>query len=238
MAHEAFFADAAFCAACGFLVGILAASLGWDLPVVIAWVSTIALAAEALSFATALSQGSFSRRVKELPAFSALVVISVTGLFFGVFYAHFFTLRRTAEIKLPAGKSVSFSAIVSDEPKTSAKSLILTVSAEGPYSGTLTVFAPPGSGLVYGDEVRIQGEISPPEAAGDDPSVFPKMITLVAKHRGFWLREKLLEFKAAVFEKFNETLSPDEAALLGGEILGGTNGMSAGLKAEMSQSGT
>ena len=64
------------------------------------------------------------------------------------------------------------------------------------------------------------------------------IITVIAKNRGFWLREQLIDFKAALFQKLDELLPQDEAGLLGGVTFGGANGISAELKNEMKLSGT
>ena len=47
-----------------------------------------------------------------------------------------------------------------------------------------------------------------------------------------------MNFKETIGEKFGEFLPPDEAVLLGGMTLGGTAGMSAGLKSDMTSSET
>jgi competence protein ComEC len=116
--------------------------------------------------------------------------------------------------------------------------VLLDANAQKPFSGAVTIFAPLGSNFQYGDELQVLGEVTAPKMAGDDPAVFPKKLTFVAVHKGFWLREKLIDFKLAILGIFNKALLPDKAALLGGETLGGTKGMGTDLKNEMSASGT
>src|ERR1700722_18592054 len=53
-----------------------------------------------------------------------------------------------------------------------------------------------------------------------------------------WVQGYTQDFKSAILGKFNEVLPADQAALLGGEMLGGTDGMSSELKNAMSASGT
>jgi ComEC/Rec2-related protein len=84
----------------------------------------------------------------------------------------------------------------------------------------------------------VQGIVRPAESVGKDPAIFPQKLSLVASNRGFFLRAWMIDFKDAIFQKFNDVLPADEAALLGGMTLGGTAGMSAALKDQMSLSGT
>ena len=232
MAYELFIGDAAFGAALGFLAGILTASLGWN-------VAAIASGLE-LGGCAWLAWALYSRGTKKafnfwLIGFAMMVVVA---FIFGGLYYYFFINLRVSQKNLPLGKSVSFLAITTDEPKQSTNYLLLAASAERPYSGMVTIFAPLGGEFHYSDELQITGEIAAPKMAGDSPAVFPKKITLVAEHKGFWLREELIDFKLAILGKFNEVLPGDEAALLGGETLGGANSMSAELKNEMTASGT
>jgi len=265
MAYEIFIGDAGFCAACGFLAGILVANLGWNLLAVVAWMVIGTLAVVVMStFVTSEAIGMLetikavektNTLIKSAPKLAAVFAAICLAVFFsGAFYYRFDLARRAAETKLPTGKSATFSAIVSDEPAASAKYLFFTADLERPYAGTMTIFAPLGSYVRYGDELKIAAVIEPPETPGDTPAAFPQKIKFIAAHRGFWLREELIDFKAAVLAKFNEALpggdggsiggigvsvsAGDEAALLGGETLGGTDGMSAPLKNEMSASGT
>lgn len=227
MVGTIFIGDAVFCAAIGFLTGVLTAGFGWNIVAVggmifVAWIAGL------------FFQG------KSLSRYSTTLAVIFLGIFFaGVLYYHAYLARQAATMKFPAGKAVMFSAIVTSEPSASAKYLLFDAQLEKPYMGTITIFAPPGGDFNYGDEVRVAGPIEPPQTPGDLPAAFPKKIAVLAEHRGFWLREKLIDFKALILEKFNETLpSGDEAALLGGETLGGTDGMSLDLKNQMSASGT
>jgi ComEC/Rec2-related protein len=230
MARTIFIGDAVFGAAIGFLSGILAAGFGWNL-LAIGMLGAIVVASTIFS--------------KNASFFATIAAIILAAFFFGASYYHFFSARRAAETKLPTGKGMTFSAIITDEPDATAKYLLLEAQLEKPYAGAITIFAPldPAAGSTggfrYGDEVRITSPLEPAQTPGDTPAAFPKKLELISEHRGLWLREDLLDFKAAVLQKFNEALpSGDEAALLSGETLGGTDGMSVSLKNEMSASGT
>lgn len=218
-----FVADITFGMVLSFLIGAFGVGLGWSpLAGCLAIFASLALIFQ--SFKVFLSP--------------KVAVFCFCGLACGAFYYNYRIERSAKTANLPFAKQVSFSAIVSDEPKTSAKFLILPAEAERPFVSSVAIFAQPGSLFHYGDEVRITGAIEPPKFAGDSPAIFPKSIELIAEHKGFWLREKLIDFKTAIFGKFNEVLPADMAALLGGEVLGGTDAMSPELKKEMSASGT
>lgn len=215
-ATEIIIGDAAFCAAIGFLGGTFTAGLGWNIVPAV--------------FAMLASAVVFKLRI----IYSAIFLVSLAA---GFLYFFFVIGLRASAVQMPFGKSVSFAAIISDEPKESTNYLLLTVAAEQPFAGTLTIFAPLGGVFHYGDELKVEGQIEAPRDAADGPTAFPQYIKVVAQHKGFWLREGLIDFKAAILEKFDEVLPRDEAALLGGELLGGMNGMSADLKNQMSASG-
>jgi len=215
--------DFAFYAAGAFLFGILAASLAWNIVIVIVMVAT--------SAAVILTFCRMSGRWK-------LAVFFIDGVFAGMFYYHAYVDLAASRVNLPIGKTVSFSAIVTDEPKLSERFDLLTARAEPPFSGTFSIFADPGSDFHYGDEVRVTGTVSPPRQAGDDPAIFPKNIEFISAGHGFWLRAVLISFKSDIAEKFDAVLPADEASLLGGITIGGTDGMAADLKNEMALSGT
>jgi ComEC/Rec2-related protein len=228
MAGRIFVGEAVFCLALGFLSGVLAAGLGWHL-------GRICLAGGlgALVFIAMARSMTFRVRI----GFAALFLLA---LCLGSFYYFWYSHRQAAAIYLPIGRSASFFAVITSEPRASTKYLLADANVEKPFSGTITIFLSPYSKLRYGDEVVITGKLEAPKTPGDTPAVFPssKKIRLVAEHRGFWPQEDLMNFKAAVLRKFQQFLPADSAALLGGEVLGGMDGMSTALKNEMSVSGT
>lgn len=59
-----------------------------------------------------------------------------------------------------------------------------------------------------------------------------------ARHKGFWIKEKLIELKAGILKGFERALPPDNAALLGGITLGARSSFSPQLKNAMVDSGT
>lgn len=226
MATEIFIGDAAFSAAMGFLCGALASGLGWDL-------AGVLIGASLCAAVFALLARSFVFLARAV--FAALFF---AGLIFGVFYYSLFTGIRARATHLPFGKGISLTAIIVDEPENSTKYVLAAADGQNPFAGELTIFAPLGTNFQYGDEIKVTGEIEAPETPGDTPAIFPKKVTVIAYDKGSWLRGRLIDFKSAILAKFNEVLSGDESALLGGETFGGSSGMSASLKNEMSASGT
>ena len=162
-------------------------------------------------------------------------LIFAGAIFIGLWYCHAYLDWKTTHEKFPAS-SDSFTAVIADEPKISGNLSIFPAALQHPFSGTITVFA---SGTFrYGDLIETKGAIRPGQDFGEGPVVFPRTVMVFGAHRGFWLREWMLDVKAAIAAKFGEFLSPDGAALLGGMTFGGTNGMSKPLKDEMAASGT
>lgn len=220
-----FMGELGFYGAAAFLAGIIAAGLGWGLmPLVFSMVfwGFVLLA--------------IKQRLRLVSI--RLLLGAVAALICGALYYHLYLDWQARLPELPFGQSTSFTGIVVDEPNPVAKFNILAVEPIAPRAREVDIFASPGSEYRYGDELKIFGAAEAPQFAGDSPAVFPKKITFVAAHKGFWLREKLIDFKAAVLEKFNEVLTSDQAALLAGETVGGSAGMGAELKNEMSVSGT
>ncbi len=126
--------------------------------------------------------------------------------------------------------------IVSDEPQPSQKYLLLTAQAQKPYAGGVTVLAPLGSTFAYGALLQLPGTLQTSDQGGDAVLFSPKIV-LRAKHKGFFLREWMINLKLAILDRFNELLSTDEAALLGGITFGSKQNFKPDLKQAMSLSG-
>ncbi len=219
-----FIADAVFAASIGLLGGMLTAGFAWNLAAV--FLSAVFVVPAVKYFGP-----------KSWRASIALTLIIFLAVLAGVFYFHLFSNWRTAGMRLPDGKS-SLKAVVTGEPVGSEKYLSFSAKLQSPFSGKISVFAPPDSDIHYGDLVNISGTIEPPRSAGEAPAMFPKRIEVISSGNSSWLMEKLLDFKSAIGKKFGEFLTQDTAALLGGMTLGGTAGMSMALKNEMTISET
>jgi predicted membrane metal-binding protein len=227
--------DIAFGITAAFLAGVLAASLGWQMGLFASFVFVAGLI-------VLLVKKSLRLQFRRLWKFALLFFATII---FGAFYYHFFLHWQAARENLPIGNSADFSAIVADEPKVSASGdyLYFPAATQSPYSGEVMVFmrlsaASADSSVRYGDLLQIKGQVLARRNPGDSVAAFPKTLTVLAEHRGFWLRAAMLDFKTAVLNKFREFLSPDAAALLGSVTFGGTDGTGAALKNEMALSGT
>lgn len=218
-------ADIGFSVGAGFLVGILAASLSWDIGIIL--------------LVMFFGGGAWLWIGKRLSrSWMAVITVMAIACILGAFYYHFYLNQQASKTGLPFGQKVLFSAVVSDEPRPSDTFEVLTVTPKVQNTPTLTVFAGPGDDFHYGDLLQIEGTVSPPRRIGDDPAIFPKRLTLVAKHQGFLLREILINLKASILAKFNTILPSDEAALLGGIAFGSKVNFKSDLKNAMALSGT
>jgi ComEC/Rec2-related protein len=220
---DIFIGDVAFVVAIGFLAGILAANFGWSIFIV-----AVAFIAGGLLAFIALQ--------KRMLLYAAL--LSCAAVLLSAYYFYFFVNLRVAAERLPPATGGSFQVMVLEEPLASEKYLSFPAGLQPPFSGTVTVFAPFGSDVRYGDLLDVAGAILPPRNVGNLPAIFPKQISVLSHGNGFWLTEKLLDFKETIFRKFGEVLSKDNAALLGGMTLGGTADMGAALKNDMASSET
>jgi competence protein ComEC len=167
-----------------------------------------------------------------------LLSVVALFLFFGILYCRIFENAVVAETHLVFDKKIDLTAIVTDESQPSMKVLIVHAEAQSPFTGSITLLAPPQSVIQYGDLLRISGKISPPKTAGDDPLAYLPAITIVGRHRASWTREKLIDLKHAALAMFERTLPRDEAGLLGGIAFGSKVDLSAGLKQALAGSGT
>lgn len=222
---ELFIGDAAFLAALGFLAGLMEANFPWH-------ISAVAMLIAPAVFLILRGSTSFSSRLAL--AGTAIVVLP---FFFALFYFHFFVAWRIAGERLPAG-SVPFRALVASEPAVSDRYLSFSSRLLPPYSGTMTVFAPPGSEADYGDTIVLAGSPVPPRTPGGVPAIFPKSISVVAHGGGPWPMQILNTVKSEILRRFDVVLPGDGAALLGGLTVGGTKGIDVGLKDEMAVSET
>lgn len=215
--------DTVFWLALAFLLGVAAASFGWS---IIAVVLIISISGFLILFL-------FNKtHLWKYPIIFAFFV------FAGVFYYNLYLNTREAQTNLIFDEKTSFHGIVVSEPRRFEKYQSFTVKTEEPFSGEISVLAPPLAKIDYGDLLNFDGIIKQADSPEKDPSVlFPKIET-VDKHRGNWLREKLIGFKQFLIGQFDEFLLPDEAALLGGITFGSRSDFSENLRGAMSRSGT
>ena len=210
------------------VAGIFVASIGWSMAAVgetILGASAIFLVARRIKFVA-----------DHFPAQWWIVAMLVASFGIGAWYCHSYVVRSLASMRFPFNKEVSFTAVITSEPTESAKHE--TFTAEPWHSQELMVLAPPESGFRYGDFISMRGFIGAPDVQGEDPYIASPRITLIAHDRGFWLRSALINVREGMVRRLFAFLPQDEAALLGGELLGGSYGMSSETKSEMALSGT
>lgn len=214
--------DAVFGGAVAFLLGVAAASLGWNVFVLFG----MTLVLWGVLFLT-------NYRVSWKHA-----LIFLAAIFFGIFYYHFYLNLGHRQENIPINKTVAFSATITGEPNKFENYQRLTVSLKSPYRGEAEVITNPLAEFSYGDLLNIEGKIEPSASVDKKATAaFPK-IEIVGRHYGFWLKEKLINFKLFLVGQFNKVLGRDEAALLSGITFGERAGFSNEFKNKMSLSGT
>jgi competence protein ComEC len=217
-------ADIVFGGALAFLAGIAAASL--NLPTV-----TFIVAAAIGGFTISYLVSKFK--------YWKFIILLLFLFFAGAFYYHLYlNIQRRGE-NIPYNKVVAFLATITNEPKIYDKYQSLEVELAAPLRGDVSILTSPLKNYKYGDVLRVEGEIEPAQSAADKPTAaFPKTIAVVAEHRGFWLKEKLLDLKNYLLAQFQKSLPHDEAALMGGLTFGSRANFSEEFKNQMKLSGT
>ncbi len=223
--------DIFFGVAVVFLFGIFAANRRWDF-----WSFRITIAL-AIFFFIASAILFFYRS-----GFWKYIALFFLAASAGVIYYHTYIDWQTAHAHLPAGKGVAFFGVVAEEPKAAGNFTMLVITLAQPYAGTLDIFTTPNNTeFHYGDELWIKGSVSVSKDASDagEPlAMFLPPMRVIAQHQGYWIKEVLINFKAAIVAKIAQLLPPDQAALLAGILIGTTGTVSATLKAQMESSGT
>lgn len=167
-----------------------------------------------------------------------MAVLCVATFFVGALYFHFFFAWQKGRVHMPLDTKISLSAIVTDEPTPTPKTLMLAAKAEPPLAGALTIFAPRESDIQYGDLVRAEGKIEPPDAPFEAPTLFANSISVTSRHHGFFLREWLVNIKSKIIANYQALLPEDQAALLGGIAFGSKASFDQATKNAMALSGT
>ncbi len=215
-------ADTAFWSALAFILGVFAASMGWNASIVLITATIFGFAVLLLLHCLHLWKHLF-------------IFIAVAA--FGIFYCYFYFNLKAAREHVVFNQPITFSGIITDGPQTREKYQSLNVDLLPLFRGNIRVLASPQDNYRYGDIIQVQGSIEPPRSIADVPTAAFPNIRVTATHRGFWLKEKLLGFKAAILAELQKNLPGDQAALLGGITLGGTNGMSDALRNTLIASG-
>jgi competence protein ComEC len=217
--------DIFFGIATAFLFGVFAANKGWDL-VALGVAGMVCVVAVILCSAR-------SRGWRKFAAFIFTAAVAGASYYYG------YIGWRAAHTHLPAGKSAAFFGVVAEEPKAAGNFTMMALSLSRPYAGTLDIFTAPNSTeFHYGDELWIKGSVSVESDASEPAAMFMPQLHVISEHDGFWLKEMLIDLKAAIVQKIAQALPADQAALLTGILIGTTGTVNAAQKAQMEASGT
>jgi len=231
--------DMVFGGAVSFLLGVAAASLGWN----IFFVFGAALVLWSASFLihAPVPLGGMVRDFAGHRLPWKYAAIFLAAIFCGIFYFHFYLNFKHQRENIPYGKDnqvVAFLATTTDEPNKFENYQSLTVSLQPPYRGEINVITSPLADFSYGDLLNIKGKIEPPTSVDKKATIaFPK-IEVAGNHYGFWLKEKLINFKLYLVGQFQKSLPRDASALLSGITFGYQADFSKDFKSQMSLSGT
>ena len=134
-----------------------------------------------------------------------------------------------------------------DDPQISFGNQILTVKLNEPYQGKIQAKLSFYPQFHYGDRLAFEGKIDLPQAGSyanylakeniSGLANFPKA-ELEKSGLGSPIRAALFKFKNSISDSYSKILAPEQAALLGGLILGERGGFSKEFKKAMSLSGT
>ena len=158
--------------------------------------------------------------------------------FFGIFYYHLYNNVEESSRNIVFNKTIAFSGIVSQEPQLSEKFQKLELKLLPPSAGAIVLLVSLSPEINYGDVIRGEGAIESPSGSGREPIAFFPKIEISGHHQGFWLKEKLVDFKKSLISQFGKFLPSDSAALLGGLTFGWRGNFTQELKQQMSLSGT
>jgi len=178
----------------------------------------------------------FTKRFFLFKIFPFLLLASFLGSFYYGAYLSFLDFQKEG---IKYNSFISVKAVINSEPNLTEKYLIFTATAKlGLKKIDVRIFAPPQNDFNYGDLVNVQGTIIKSDKEYEPPLLFSKNIKLISKNNGFWLREKLIDFKNSIIKNFENFLQKDNAGLLSGITLGSQASFSPEFKNDMALSGT
>jgi competence protein ComEC len=212
-----------FAVLASFLAGIIAADLKF---------STEMIVSAAASFSIIFLVARFEVKI-------FVFLIPLIFLFLGFFYGHIYASWLARSTNLVFNAEVSFQAIATEEPALSSRSMLFRADAQKPFQGEITILAPPGSTIHYGDLLFVRGKILVPEGPDDgDGFVYLPNIRVVSSGHGFWIREKLIAARLGMEKVFQFFLSSDDAGFLQALTFADKSGIWDSLKVALASSGT
>jgi competence protein ComEC len=213
-----------FGGALAFLIGVGAASLGWNIYIL----GAVALLFILIRFFVPLWQNY---------PFKSLFIFLIP-LFFGFFYYYLYINAEASRENIIFNKNISFNGIVISEPQAGEKVQKFIIKLQPPLSGRVQVITALFPEFNYGDLLGIEGAIEPSRSIREEPTLFFPKIKSLALHKGFWLKEKLLTLKNILTAQFKKFLPPDSAALMSGLTFGVRADFTKDFKNQMALSGT
>lgn len=213
--------DLVFYGGASFLLGVFAAGFHLNIPSVL----SIAVVGISIGLLTKKFSAAFS-------------LFLLAFLFTGVFYYHLYQGVQKQSQDIVFNQAISFTGIVIEEPSLTETSQRLTLTLQPPLSGRIVVITSRLPEFSYGTLIGLQGIIEYPRLSDENPASFFPNIETIQKHRGFWLKEKLLALKGVLIDQFRKTLPTDSAALLAGLTFGSRSDFTKEFKSEMGLSGT
>lgn len=173
--------------------------------------------------------------------FLIMALLSLFMIFGTVFYA-FVSNQNQKNTNLIYEEVVSFSGIVSTNPKSGSYQEFKLIS-DPPFRGALLVRAPSFPKLEYDDRVKITGKITKTDKGYYKKEKingivsFPQKIS-VTKPPDPSLKNLLFKFRNRVIAAYKSDLPLEESSLISGLTLGSQEEFSENLKAAMKKSGT
>jgi competence protein ComEC len=227
--HNIFFFGAAF-----FLVGVLLASVGLKISLILIGA---ALISAALLFLYVLKK---DRRIAWMG-----------GLVFLVFVGALYFIwddKRFQNVVIPFGAKTTFEGLVVSNPEWGLSKQDFKIALQPPRRGNILVRLSAYPRFRYGDLIRFEGVIQRPEPASYASYLakervsgfvnFPKEVRLIASNRGSPFKARLFELRNKIVFSFQQVLPVREAALLSGLTLGSRSEFSKEFKEAMARSGT
>jgi len=225
--------DIFFFGALYFLIGVLLASVGAGI-----WILILAAAAFAIFLF-----GGLWRKNKRFFWLAGLAFFILAG-------ALYYTgddIRFRASVKIPFAERISFSGIIVSNPVLKTGSQEFKLKLNPPLGGNVLVKTDRYPAFRYGDEVSIEGKIEKPFSGSYAQYLGKERISGVVTFaaiekisggKGSKIKTFLFKVKNAVVGSFQRILPAKEAAFVSGITLGERGEFSAAFKEAMAKSGT
>lgn len=207
--------DIAFYAALFFIIGIGAAGFHINI-----WL-TLSFAA-VLGFVLIHSKRTF-------------IAVCVIAVFSGYLYFNFYEVRK--DETFPIGEEIVFEGEVYKNPEHRQKSQAIDIDIRHPYKGYIRIYTDPLPRFEYGEVLKISGVVEKSPSGRLNIVSFPE-IERIGNIETSSIKKYLFEFKDRMVQNINSVLSPEEAALMNGILLGERAEFSDEFKEAMVKSGT